>query len=279
MNVWRLSQFSIQAEKPSPSESTEHRRLWIWGKGSEAYQPALQRAFPSLNFQPVQDAEIGFFDWLLDIAGVTAGEKAEIETCLFAMRRTLLIETPLDECFALSWHSKPGRPGKPALTTLGDLVHRAKSYGLDPNSAGSLPAAGLIAEQMIEFIIRHPLYRQSDGLVAALPSNPEKAFDLPQMLAQLISKDLGLPFFRQALYKKRRTAQMKHCLSMADKLDNIADSVGVGESHVTGRHLILIDDIFESGATLRETARSLYQGGAKCVVGLVATKTLKCTFK
>lgn|GEM_PF-1500656 len=279
MNVWRLTQFSLQAEAPSPGEPGERKRLWIWGKGSEAYQQALQRAFASLNLRPVREAEIGAFDWMLCVEGATPGEKAEIESCLYALCRTLLIESPLDECFALSWHSRPGKPGKPALTTLGDLVHRAKSYGLDPDSAGSLPAAGLIAEQMIEFIIRHPLYRQSDGLVAALPSNPEKAFDLPQILAQLISKDLGLPFFSQALYKKRRTAQMKHCLSMADKLDNIADSVGVGESHVAGKHLILIDDIFESGATLRETARALYQGGAKCVVGLVATKTLKRTFK
>lgn len=279
MNIWRLSQFCIQAEKSSLGESSGRQRLWIWGKGSEAYQQALQRAFPSLNIQSVRETEFGSFDWLLDIESATAQDQAEIETCLYALCRTLLIESPLHECFALGWHSKPGRPGKPALTTLGNLVHRAKSYSLDPDSAGSLPAAGLIAEQMIEFIIRHPLYRQSDGLVAALPSNPDKAFDLPKMLAQLISKDLGLPFFSQALYKKRRTAQMKHCLSMADKLDNIADSVGVGESHVAGRHLILIDDILESGATLRETARALSQGGANCVVGLVATKTLRRTFK
>jgi predicted amidophosphoribosyltransferase len=115
--------------------------------------------------------------------------------------------------------------------------------------------------------------------VGALPSNPDKAFDLPQALANLVSEDTGIPFLHGALFKKRRTAQMKHCPSIADKLDNIADSVGVQADEVAGKNLILIDDILESGATLEETARALYQGGAKRIFGLVATKTLKRKFR
>jgi predicted amidophosphoribosyltransferase len=179
----------------------------------------------------------------------------------------------------LSWHSKPGKPGKPALTALGDLVHLAKSYDLNPDSAGSLPAAGLIAEQMVEFVRRHPLYRHSEGIVAALPSNPEKAFDLPHELAKLVSEDTSIPFLDAALVKKRRTAQMKCCPVLADKLDNITDSVGVREGGAAGKNLILIDDILESGATIQETAQALSRAGARRICGLVATKTLRCTFK
>ena len=279
MKIWRLSQFSIQAETPGPSQFAERQRLWIWGQGHEFYQQKLSSAFAALDLQPISGADLRSFDWLLKLECAADREKAELESCLQVFKRTLCVETPLDECFALSWHSKPGRPGKPALTALGDLVHLAKSYHLGADSAGSLPAAGLIAEQMVEFMRRHPLYRQSDALVAVLPSNPDKAFDLPQALAAQISEDTGIPFLGDALFKKRRTAQMKYCPSMADKLDNIADSVGVQADDVAGQNLILIDDILESGATLEETARALYQGGAKRICGLVATKTLKRIFR
>jgi len=262
-----------------PDQSAGRQRLWIWGRGPGLYGQKLRSAFPALDLQPISGAELGAFDWLLRLENAADRDKAEIESCLQVFCRTLCLETPLDECFALAWHSKPGKPGKPALTALGDLVHLAKSYDLDADSAGSLPAAGLIAEQMIEFVRRHPLYRQSDGLAAVLPSNPDKAFDLPQALAGQVSEDTGIPFLNGALCKKRRTAQMKYCPSMADKLDNIADSVGVRADGVAGQNLILIDDILESGATLEETARAMYQGGAKRICGLVATKTLRRIFK
>ena len=215
---------------------------------------------------------------MLKLENAAGHEKDEIESCFQVFCRTLCLETSLDECFALSWHSKPGKPGKPALTALGDLIHLAKSYDLDADGAGSMPAAGLIAEQMIEFVRRHPLYRRSDGLLAVLPSNPDKVFDLPQTLAIQVSEDTGIPFLDGTLFKKRRTAQMKLCPSMADKMDNVADSVGVRTDEVGGKNLILIDDILESGATLEETARALYQGGAKRICGLIATKTLKRRF-
>ena len=278
MNVWRLSRFSIQAETLTPSQSTERRRLWIWGRGPEFYQQKLRSAFPALDLQPISGADLGSFDWLLKLECAADREKTEIESCLQVFCRTLCLETSLDECFALGWHSKPGRPGKPALTALGDLIHLAKSYDLNADGAGSLPVAGLVAEQMIEFVQRHPLYRHSDGLVAVLPSNPEKAFDLPLTMANQVSEDTGIPFLGSALFKKRRTAQMKHCLSMGDKLDNIVDSLGARANEIAGRNLILIDDILESGTTLAETARALYQGGANRICGLIATKTLKRRF-
>ena len=138
--------------------------------------------------------------------------------------------------------------------------------------------ADLIAEQMAEFIQRHPLYKSCDGILSVPPSNPDKTFDLPAYLATNLEENCGIPFLRKALFKRRLTAQMKYCPTKEDKLDNITDSIGVRNGLVAGKQLLIIDDIFESGVTFFETAKVLRAAQATALYGLVATKTLRRKF-
>lgn len=238
----------------------------------------MQLAFPQICFQFLKTSGAPNYSWCAQIQGADKREIDSLEQCLHLFHRTLWIDTTLDECYALGWHSKVGGIGKPALTTLGQWIHMAKAYGSDADSSGSETVAGLIAEQMVEFMRRHPGYRRCDGLVSVLPSNPDKAFDLPRFLAKIVAEETGIPYLDHLLYKKRPTAQMKYCPRMEDKLDNIAGSVGVHAEEIQGKRLILIDDILESGITLTETAKTLRSEGVASLHGLVATKTLKRKF-
>ncbi len=277
MDVFKLKKYALQIEMDATdSERSGHYRLWL--KGPRLYIEKLATTFPDLLLRQSLVEPTTGFDYFLDLAINPLIKVEELTICLEVFKRTLLIESDLDNCFALGWHSKPGKPGKPELTTLGQWVHLAKSYSRELESAGSLPAAGLIAEQMVEFVRRHPQYRTCSGIIAILPSNPEKHFDLPLILAELVAEDTNLPYLREALYKARPTAQMKYCFTLEDKWDNISGSIGVKAEWVKGKNLILIDDIFESGVTLGETAKVLHEAGALTIHGLVATKTLKRRF-
>jgi predicted amidophosphoribosyltransferase len=260
------------------TDSPREADYWIWVNGPTIYYNKLKAAFPDIAFERVSTASKAGYSWCVSISEIDTNKWEEIKYFLPVLRRTLCIETPLDDCFALGWHSKPGKPGKPALTALGQWISMAKSYCNDPSSPGSLPVAGLIADQMQEFIKRHPVYRHSDMLVAALPSNPDKAFDLPCVLAQTLEGDTGIPFIRQALIKTRMTAQMKYCLTLEEKVDNIRGSISSRASCVAGKTVLIIDDVFGSGVTLWETAKSLREAGAAKILGLTATKTLKRRF-
>lgn len=271
ISVSRLQNFCIQ-EKSEDS-------FYLWFTRSQGFIERMKKAFPQVSFETVRPIEAKGYSHCLFVSDTSVEIKEAIRQCLTVFQRTLFLETDLDNCFALGWHSRPGKPGKPELTTLGQWIHLAKSYSTEPDSAGSLPVAGLIAEQMAEFIKRHPTYRSSAGVISVLPSNPEKAFDLPAYLAGWIEEDTGIPFLRSAIYKTRVTAQMKYCQSLEDKLDNIRESVGVNEEMIRGKHLIIVDDIYESGMTLGETARVLREQGAQGVHGLIATKTLRGRFK
>lgn len=222
MRVWQLKRYGIRREEVRSGAVSEC--LWIWGKGPQYYWRKLA-ALPGLKVALAQTPDLQGYTWCVRVEAADAEAESQVEGLMQILCRTLCIKTPLDECFALAWHSQPGGSGKPALTTLGQWIHLAKSYDLDPGSVGDPSLAGVIAEQMVEFVRRHPLYCRSDGIVAALPSNPEKAFDLPRTMAEILSRDTGIPFCREALVKTRRTAQMKYCPTLEDKLDNIRGSV------------------------------------------------------
>ncbi len=279
MRVRRLKGYRI-APASAVEGSSEGAGWWIWVDGSQGYAEKLREAFANVDLDVHQNARSPRFSWCARLQDVTEETLREIRRCLHLFSRTLWIENELsDDCFALGWHSRAGSRGKPDYTALGQWVHAAKSYGSDPDSRGSVTFAGLIADQMVEFISRHPLYRCADAVVSVLPSNPDKTFDLPFFLAQRISEDNDITHLRYALYKKRRTAPMKYCLTLEDKWDNISGSVGVRTLEVAGKALILVDDIYESGVTLTETARALRESRVGCLRVLVATKTLKTNFR
>ncbi|MFH1861615.1 MAG: phosphoribosyltransferase family protein [bacterium] len=276
MRVRRLKSYSLREDDTEQNDPVdEQESYWIWGEGAELYYHKLQAAFPELKFDFLHPARHDKYDWCVRFSSTDKSEIRAIREFLHLLRRTLSIENSLDECYTLGWHSKSGGVGKPYLTALGQWVRMAKSYGTDRIERGDRQIAGLIADQMVEFVQRHPLYRHSAGLVAVPPSNPEKAFDLPEAIASMVAADCGIPFLKDALYKQRITAQMKRCLTLEEKRDNIADSIGAQAEMVQGKRLLLIDDILESGVTLEETCRALRRAGVAEIMGLIATKTLK----
>ncbi len=280
MQVQRLTEYRLQkAGEKQGLPTGDSNDWWIWAKGSRDYYTILNNTFPRqiLNFHPLTETDS--FDWCIQVLAPDENILDELKSYLHLLSRTLHLESSMDECFALDWHSKFGSGGKPALTMMGQWVNKAKSYSSEPDSSGDLNVAALIADQMAEFVKHHPLYKGCDGITAVLPSNPDKAFDLPSVIAESLEQEIGIPFLREALYKRRITAQMKYCLSSDDKEDNIKNSVGANRYVIKAKHLLLIDDIFDSGMTINETAKVLKVGGVTKIFGLTATKTLKRNFR
>ncbi len=271
MNVQKLKRYELIAADDSSD-------WWVKAEGSRSYLVHLQKAFPGLNLHLNTVFKSDQYSWQVRLESPSDTAVAEIRECLLLFSKTLSIESSLDECFALGWHSKSGGRGKPVSTALGQWVRMAKSYGSDRDAAGDEQIASLIADQMAEFIRRHPLYRSCDGIVVCLASNPDKLFDLPTLLAEILEDEVNIPFLREALYKKRITAQMKHCLRLEDKLDNIRESIGVNRYIVAGKSILLVDDIYDSGLTMNATAGELRNNDTASLFGLTATKTLKRNF-
>ena len=59
------------------------------------------------------------------------------------------------------------------------------------------------------------------------------------------------------------------------KRDNVADAFTLSvPDAVEGKSILLVDDIFDSGATIKEIGRMLTQAGATAIAPLVIAKTV-----
>ena len=101
----------------------------------------------------------------------------------------------------------------------------------------------------------------------------ERGFDQAELLARQVSKDLRLPT-AYALDRAAKTAAM-HKLDRGARQANVRTAFAVAPRHstaVSGRWVVLIDDVLTTGATLSGCARALYEAGASAVSALTLAR-------
>lgn len=101
----------------------------------------------------------------------------------------------------------------------------------------------------------------------------ERGFNQARQLAKALSKDWEVPF-NPALRKHRRT-DPQASLGRQDRMRNLtgAFSLHSDSSSVENRSILLVDDIYTTGSTLRTAAGVLLDAGAEDVAGVVLART------
>ncbi|MGA1843134.1 MAG: ComF family protein [bacterium] len=93
----------------------------------------------------------------------------------------------------------------------------------------------------------------------------EREFNQSLMLAKSLSKAFRLPL-RPLLLERRGGSTPQVGLSPEDRWKNVRGAFGVsGVERIPGRGVILVDDVFTTGATVNECARVLKKAGARWV--------------
>lgn len=132
------------------------------------------------------------------------------------------------------------------------------------------PLAGMVAEMLraagpslcVEMIVPVPSGRGELH---------RRGYDVPLNLARLLGRELHLPVV-QALYKTRETTPQA-TLSGEERRRNLhgvfaVRGEGSGGVSVTGRHILLVDDVYTTGTTLDECAGALKAAGAASCSGI-----------
>lgn len=181
----------------------------------------------------------------------------------------------LRDCLALScaldYDREGGNPGA-AKTTVGELRWIAKPYHREA-TAETLVAADALVGRCAEFMHEMSCYRYADAVVAMPPSDPEKRFDLPTYLAAGLAMALDVPDLSASVRTVRARPPVKDT-PVGDKLDKLLGSVEVGPG-VTGRSILLVDDLYQSGVSMNYVAMELLAAGATGVFGLACEKTCR----
>ncbi len=94
----------------------------------------------------------------------------------------------------------------------------------------------------------------------------KRGYSQTKLLAYATAKELRVPAVKTLIKIKDNKAQSS-ILNPAERKRNVKDAYRVTASeNVEGKHILLIDDVITSGATLSECSRTLLKSGAKSVV-------------
>jgi ComF family protein len=121
--------------------------------------------------------------------------------------------------------------------------------------------------------------RQRDVFLVSVPLHPARerwrGFSQTRLLGSLIAKNLDLQFLPDLLIRVKNTRPQVE-LDEKERKENIKDAFVINAKTsrfaIHTSNLLLLDDVWTSGATLKEAGKTLKKGGAKTVWGLTLAR-------
>ncbi len=174
-----------------------------------------------------------------------------------------VLSGPWDEGWSLDIYSR--RVGATfQLTETGLLVLKYKYRG-------RIDLADHFADRVIALMEQRLTVKTINGIVTVPPS-AQRSYDPVSLLGQVLARRLGVPLLSGCLQKTRTTNLQKTMRTRAQKRANVAGAFAV-RGDVRGRSLLVLDDLYDSGETLREVTRVLKRAGARWVGVITLTRT------
>ncbi len=150
------------------------------------------------------------------------------------------------------------------ISNVGQALHRSKY-----ENGGDFP--DWLLRLTLKAFHRH-FGKEKFDVVLYVP--PTESGDLVKNFAEKIAKSLNFTF-SHALNKSRTTQSQKIFQTGLLKTDNVKDAFMLeNPNEINGKSVLLIDDIFDSGATIKEIGKYLSKLGAVKVAPLVIAKTV-----
>jgi competence protein ComFC len=184
------------------------------------------------------------------------------------------VRGPWKTGIVLDWHTVGSQMvghnefGHPIFDTqrseLGELLFKFK-YRNDQAALGEIlkVAVGYFAERApgrIDLILPIP------------PSNPHRV--VTKRIAQGLAEGLRLVYSESALLKVKSTNELKSVADPEVRKEILGGAFQVQRPEVEGKSVLLVDDLYRSGATLEAATEAvLSQGNPKAVYVLALTRT------
>jgi len=141
--------------------------------------------------------------------------------------------------------------------------HKKRKYIIEP-----------FIGQIRSFAEQEGILKSIDMLVP-VPLHPSNERDRTYNQAEIIAKILALRPGKPVVHalKKTKKTELQHFLSRRERKRNIENAFkAMDPGSLQGKSVLLVDDIFTTGATMNECARTLRQAGARYVYGFALAR-------
>lgn len=122
-----------------------------------------------------------------------------------------------------------------------------------------------VREERPELILPVPLH---------LDRLRKRGFNQAVLLGELMSREWHIPMERRTLLRLRRT-KPQVALSAAERLENVKNAFGLSRTDgISGKKILLVDDVITTGSTVDECARVLKKAGASRVSAITVARAI-----
>jgi len=143
----------------------------------------------------------------------------------------------------------------------GEMLYRLK-YSNDAAAVEPLCAA------LVRFIRK---WKPGIDLLVPVPPSRKRPKQPVLILANAVATAMGLAVAPQAVNPMAGLPEIKDVHGYDSRMKLLKGAFKV--TGVKGRRVLLLDDLYRSGATMNAVAGALYDGGAEDVVALAVTQT------
>lgn len=151
-----------------------------------------------------------------------------------------------------------------------DLIHafkyRSKTHLRRPLALLTIERlSGFIGSGLHDLVMPVPLHRKKLAV---------RGFNQSLLLGEILSRRFRIPLDRHALRRIRWTEPQIN-LPAGDRHSNVRGAFAVHDPpRVDGRRILLVDDVFTTGSTVEECARTLKRAGAVQVTVITVARAL-----
>lgn len=153
--------------------------------------------------------------------------------------------------------------------TLLELVHRVKFSRMVSIADLLARATALAARDLVATL--------HDPILVPVPMDPrslrQRGFNQAQRIATTLSRRWGIPLAEDAVVKPDAT-RPQSLAARHERLANVLGAYRAGPATVRGRHVIVVDDLVTTGATLTVIGVVLAGAGAASVSAVSAGRSL-----
>jgi ComF family protein len=214
--------------------------------------------------------------------GVAVGETAAVAVCPECEDQIMWVASPLCTCCGRMFESRDG-----ADRVCGDCqtdpppFARARAAAIYDGPVAQAITRFKFSRQLACLPVMHHWLKQplclelvaAADLLAPVPLHPKRiknrGFNQSLLLARAFA---GAPVAREALIRTRHTAPQVG-LNPKERQDNVKGAFSVTDpARVKGKSVLLIDDLYTTGSTVKECARVLRKAGARQVEVLTVAR-------